>query len=98
MTNDVDFFSIAIRKRPWWFWALAELWLLVEVLLVQTALASVKEEEYRAAAISWVLAAALAAAGVLAWLRRGRSRKPDESTGNNKDTSIPVQHRSQPES
>ena len=71
MTNGDDVVMITIRKRPWWFWALAELWLLLEVLLVQTALASARESEYRAAAISWIAAAILAAAGVFGWLRRG---------------------------
>ena len=42
MTNGDDVVMITIRKRPWWFWALAELWLLLEVLLVQTALASAR--------------------------------------------------------
>jgi hypothetical protein len=46
-------------------------------LLVQTALASVRESEYRAAVISWIAAAVLAAGGIFGWLRRGDSRKPD---------------------
>ena len=71
MTNGDDVVMITMRKRPWWFWALAELWLLLEVLLVQTALASARESEYRAATISWIAAAILAAAGVFGWLRRG---------------------------
>ena len=82
MTNGDDVITITMRKRPWWFWALAELWLLLEVILVQTALASARETEYRAATISWIAAAILAAAGVFGWLRRRDSRKtnePDES-------------------
>ena len=74
MTNDADTFTITMRKRPWWFWAFAELWLLSEVVLVQTALASARESEYRAAAISWIAVAALAAGGVLVWFLQGRSR------------------------
>ena len=72
--NGTDTFTIAIRKRPWWFWVLAGLWVLLEILFLQTALASARESEYRAAAISWIAVAALAAGGVLVWFLQGRSR------------------------
>jgi hypothetical protein len=79
MTNSDDVFTITVRKRSWWFCALAELWLLLEILLVQTALASARESEYRAATISWIAAAILTATGVFGWLHKGDSRKPSES-------------------
>lgn len=60
---------ISIRRHPLWFWLLGAGWLLLEVLLVQTALASHRESEPRAALISWCLAAALAAAGLWVWRR-----------------------------
>lgn len=87
MTNGVDTFTITIRKRPWWFWALAGLWILVEVLLLQTALASADEGEVRAATISWIAAAILAAVGAMVWFRRGRSQKHGESNGQGEDAS-----------
>ena len=71
MTNGDDVVTITLRKRPWWLWVCTGLWLLLEILLVQTALASARESEYRAASISWIAAAILAAAGVFGWLRRG---------------------------
>jgi hypothetical protein len=74
MASNDDVFTIVIRKRSWWFWALALLWLALEVVFLQTALASVREGEYRAAAMSWVAAAVLAAAGFIAWFRRGGTR------------------------
>jgi len=77
MTNSAEVITITLRKRAWWFWVLAGLWLQLEFLLVQTALASVRESEYRAAVISWIAAAVLAAGGIFGWLRRGDSRKPD---------------------
>jgi len=77
MTNSAEVITITLRKRAWWFWVLAGLWLQLEVLLVQTALASVRESEYRAAVVSWIAAAVLAAGGVFGWLRRGDSRKLD---------------------
>jgi hypothetical protein len=73
MTSGSGFFTITIRRRPWWFWALTGTWLLLEVVFLQTALASVKEGEYRAAAICWIAVAVMAAFGCIAWLRRGRS-------------------------
>ena len=78
MMNDADAFTITMRKRPWWFWALAELWLLLEVVLVQTALTSARESEYRAATISWISVAVLAVVGVFGWLRRKDSHNPNE--------------------
>jgi hypothetical protein len=79
MTNSADVITITMRKRAWWIWVLAGLWLQLEVLLVQTALASVRESEYRAAVLSWIASAVLAAIGVVLWLRQGRSRRLGES-------------------
>jgi len=74
LPNGANTLTVTIRKRPWWFWTLAGLWMLLEVLFLQTALASARESEYRAAAISWIAAAVLAAAGVLIWFLQGRWR------------------------
>jgi ElaB/YqjD/DUF883 family membrane-anchored ribosome-binding protein len=49
---------------------------LLEVLFLQTALASAREGEYRAAAISWIAVGVLAAAGVLVGFLQGRSNTP----------------------
>jgi hypothetical protein len=73
MQHGTDTLTITIRKRPWWFWVLAGLWVLLEVLFLQTALASAGEGEYRAAVIGWIAVAALAAAGFLVWFLQGRS-------------------------
>jgi hypothetical protein len=75
MASSDDVITATMRKRPWWFWALAAIWLQLEVMVVQTALASVRESEFRAAVISWVAAALFAIAGVFGWLRQGDSRK-----------------------
>lgn len=80
MMNEAGTFTVTMRKRPWWHWVLASAWLLLEVLLLQTALASMKEEEYQAASICWIAVIVLAIAGVLVWLRQGRPRRPDESS------------------
>jgi len=65
-----EHYTISIRKRAWWAWLLTGVWMGLMALLLQTAVASRAESEGRAAAISWVLAAALALAGLLLW-RRG---------------------------
>ena len=90
MTNRADTFTLTIRRRPWWFWALAGLWILMEILLLQTALASSDEGEVRAATISWIAAAILAAVGALVWLRRGQSQKHGETNRQAEDTPTSV--------
>jgi len=72
MANSADRFTITVPKRPWWMWVLSGLWLLAEILLVQTALASSREGEERAAAVSWIAVAVLAAVGMLVRLCRRR--------------------------
>ena len=88
MTNGDDVVTITLRKRPWWFWVCTGLWLLLEILLVQTALASVGEREHRAATISWIVVGLLAAFACFAWLRRGGPRKRGHSSGQQQEASI----------
>ena len=57
-------------------YSLAGLWVLLQIFFLQTALASARESEYRAAAISWIAVGVLAAAGVLVWFLQGRSNTP----------------------
>lgn len=86
-TNGADVFTIAIRKRTWWFWALAGIWLLLEALLVQTAVASVEEGEFRAATICWIAIAVIAAFGCIAWFHRGLPYKRRGSSGQSQEAS-----------
>ena len=67
MTGDRH--TLTIRKRMWWVWLLAAVWLVVEIVLVQTAVASSWEGEPRAAVINWTFAAVLAAVGLRLWFR-----------------------------
>ena len=67
--------TITIRKRPWWMWLLAAIWLIVEIFFLQTAIASHQEAEPRAALISWVVVILVGIAGVLVWWRQGRRVK-----------------------
>lgn len=87
MTSGNDYFTITIRKRAGWFWAIAALWLLSEGLLVQTAMASVEEGEYRAATICWIAVTVLLGFGCIAWVRRGRPHNRIESDTQNQEAS-----------
>jgi len=76
MPSDTDTLKVTIRKRPLWLWVLAGLWVLLEILFLQTAMASAREGEYSAAAISWIAVGITAAAGVLVGFLQGRSNAP----------------------
>lgn len=64
-----DHYTITVRKRPWWMWLLGTVWLLVVIFFLQTAIASHREYEPRAALISWVIVVVLAIAGAFVWFR-----------------------------
>ncbi len=81
ITNAADVFTITIRRRSWRFWTVASLYFPIEALLLQTALASVRESESRAALISGIAAALLACVGVFAWQYRGKTFARGESNG-----------------
>jgi len=66
---------------------LAGLWLLLEVLFVQTAVASVGKAS-TARHISWIVVGLLAAFACFAWLRRGGPRKRGHSSGQQQEASI----------
>jgi hypothetical protein len=75
MANNPDTFTITIRRRRWWGWTIAALWLMAELLFLQTALASMREGEYRAATVSWIVAAVFLTAGLVVWIRPQRPNK-----------------------
>ena len=66
-----------IRKRRWWVYPLAAVWLLLELLFLQAGWASGGEGEARAQVASWIVAGHLLVVGLLAWLwhRRSRTRR-----------------------
>ncbi len=69
--------TFTVRKRPRWLLLLALPWLLLLATLVQTALASLWEEERRAAILSGTLALVVLAIGGLVWQRLGRPGRAD---------------------
>lgn len=67
-------FGFQIKPRPIVEWLLWLLWLLVEIFVLQNALASGTEQQGSAAIIFWVIFFVLLVAGVVVWI----IRKPKE--------------------
>jgi Na+/proline symporter len=77
-------YTLNMRRRSWWFWLLGLGWLAVEGVLLQTAWASVVENEPRAATISGIMFLAMALGGVAAFvlfLKIDRSKTSTEIAG-----------------
>lgn len=65
--------TITLKKRSWWEWLLWGLWAILELFILQNAMASGAELEPRAATIFWVTFVVLLVAGGIVWfLRRGK--------------------------
>ncbi len=67
-------YSLIARKGPLWVWFLLLVWLVVEAVLLQAAVASGSEFEDRAATISWIIFYVLLAAGIAVYVVRRRRR------------------------
>jgi hypothetical protein len=65
-----DKFVIEIKKRPWYEWLLWAGWFIVEVNVLQMALASGPELEPRAQMLFWITFFALLIAGAIVWFMR----------------------------
>ena len=65
-----DKYVIEIKKRSWKEWLLWAGWLLVEVNVLQMALASKAELEPRAQTLFWITFFVLFIAGVIIWFMR----------------------------
>jgi hypothetical protein len=66
-------FVIEIKKRRWYEWLLWAIWLLVEVFVLQCAIASIGELEPRATIIFWSVFGVLFIGAAVIWAMR-RSR------------------------
>jgi hypothetical protein len=65
-----DNYTIQVKKRPWYAWLLAAIWLALELFLVQNAVASSRELEPQAAMIFWISFAVLLVVGLVVWFIR----------------------------
>ena len=63
-------FGINIKPRPVVEWLLWLLWLIVEITMLQNAIASGTELQSTAAVIFWVIFVVLLIAGVVVWTIR----------------------------
>ena len=69
-------YTLQIAKRPWYEWALWVVWFLVEIFILQNAIASGAELEPRAASIFWMTFVVLLLGGGIVWfVRRARLMK-----------------------
>jgi hypothetical protein len=62
--------GIEVKPRPWLEWVLWLVWLLVEIFVLQNALASAAEMQATAQIIFWVVFAVLLIGGVVVWIIR----------------------------
>ena len=73
MGDDKKNFVIKIARRPWYEWILWGIWLFLEIIFLQSAMASNQELEPRAAMIYWLIFGVLLLGGFVFWIvRRGR--------------------------
>ncbi len=68
--DDQDKYQLKIRRRSWYEWLLWGLWLFLEIVFLQSALASHQELELRAAIIYWMIFGLLLLTGLVVWLVR----------------------------
>jgi hypothetical protein len=67
---DKEKYLVKIARRPWYEWIFLGFWLIGEIILVQSAIASGQEFEPRAAGLFWILSGILFFGGVIFWLVR----------------------------
>jgi hypothetical protein len=65
-----DHYNVEIKKRAWYEWLLWAIWLVVEALILQNAIASSAELEPRATIIFWVMFAVLLVGAAVVWFMR----------------------------
>ena len=68
--NSEVFVNIKIRQRTWYQWVLWGIWLFLEVVFFQAAVASGQELEPRAAMVFWLLFGVFTLGGVTVWIIR----------------------------
>lgn len=62
--------GIEVKPRPWLEWVLWLVWLLIEIFVLQNAIASAAEMQSTAQIIFWVVFAVLLIGGVVVWIIR----------------------------
>ena len=69
MDND-DYRLIRFMRRPWYEWTAWLLWIFLEILFAQAAIASSKEFEPRAATLFWLMFGVLLLGGITSYIIR----------------------------
>ncbi len=70
MGDEKDFHIFKIARKPWFEWILTALWLIVEIIFLQAAIASRVELEPRAAMVYWLVFIVLLLSGLVYWIVR----------------------------
>jgi len=65
-----DKYVIEIKKRPWYEWLLWAGWFIVELALLQMAIASKSELEPRAQTLFWISFFVILIGGAVVWFMR----------------------------
>ena len=68
--NNEDYFTIKVARRPWYQWVLWGIWLFLEIVFFQAAIASSKEFEPRAATVFWLAFGVFLLGGITIWIIR----------------------------
>jgi len=68
--DNEEYFTIKIAHRPLYQWFLWGVWLFLEIVFLQAAMASSKEFETRAAMVYWLLFGVFALFGITIWIIR----------------------------
>jgi hypothetical protein len=63
-------YEIKIVRRPWYQWVFSGIWLFLEIVFFQAAIASYDEFEPRAATVYWALFGILLLGGFTVWIVR----------------------------
>ncbi|MBC8506232.1 MAG: hypothetical protein ISR58_04885 [Anaerolineales bacterium] len=66
--DNEEYYKIA--RGPWYQWVLWAVWLFLEIIFLQAAVASSKELEPRAAIVFWLLFGVFALGGITVWIIR----------------------------
>ena len=68
-------YAIHIRKRPWWYWLVAVVWLALVLFFLNFGLASSAELEPQATLIAYVIAVVLIIVGIAGYLFERKKAK-----------------------
>lgn len=79
-----EYYVFRIYSRPWYEWGSWGIWILLEIFLLQNALACGYENEVRAGLIFWLLFVIVLLGGIIVYFSRHVNRQSQESHNTHK--------------